>query len=222
MKTNKIRYLFPLLLVALAGRASDDNATRFRATLIGPEETPSIFAESAKGTFTARAVDNDTRIEFTLTWAHLTGNPLFAHVHFGQRHTAGGVSFFLCGGGGKPACAANTTGSATGSVIAADVIGPAPQGIQAGEIAAILKMMRTGFAYANVHTPLHPPGEIRGKSRRAATTRIDGRLATPTLNPSAVALIVDAARDHERGRAFRGRRLRWSGPRALGTPLSAT
>ena len=164
MKTNKICYLFPLLLVALAGRASDDNSTRFRATLISPEETPSsIFAGSAEGTFTARAVDNDTRIEFTLTWARLTGNPLFAHVHFGQRHTSGGVSFFLCGGGGKPACAANTTGSADGSVIAADVIGPAPQGIQAGDIAAILKMMRTGFAYVNVHTPLHSPGEIRGQ-----------------------------------------------------------
>ena len=30
------------------------------------------------------------------------GNSLFAHVHFAQRGVNGGVSFFLCGGGGKP------------------------------------------------------------------------------------------------------------------------
>ena len=38
----------------------------------------------------------------------------------------GGVSAFLCGGGGKPACAG---GVATGEIVAANVLGPAAQGI---------------------------------------------------------------------------------------------
>ena len=165
MKTRAVYFLFLLLFAAFAGRADDDVASQFRAKLIAPDETPSVFADGAGGAFSARSVGRDTRIEFTLTWANLTAAPLFAHVHFGQRHTAGGVSFFLCGGGGKPACAANTTGSATGSVIATDVIGPTSQGILAGDLAAILRMMRTGYAYVNIHTPSHPAGEIRGQVR---------------------------------------------------------
>jgi hypothetical protein len=43
------------------------------------------------------------------------------------------------------------------------VIGPFAQGIQAGDLAAILKMIRRGFGYANMHTALHPGGEIRGQ-----------------------------------------------------------
>lgn len=84
-------------------------------------------------------------------------------MHFGQRGVAGGVSFFFCGGGGKPACPATTSGTVTGTVVAADVVGPAAQGIQPGDLAAILQMIRAGLGYANMHTPNHPAGEIRGQ-----------------------------------------------------------
>jgi hypothetical protein len=86
---------------------------------------------------------------------------------------SGGVSFFFCGGGGKPACPAATSGTITGTVVAADVIGPAGQGIAAGNLAAILEMIRAGFGYANMHTPLHPGGEIRGQIRRAGPSDRD-------------------------------------------------
>ncbi len=66
--------------------------------------------------------------------------------------------------GGRPACTA-TSGTFTGTVTAADVIGPAAQGIAAGEIAEIIRAMRAGIAYANVHTNKHPTGEIRGQLR---------------------------------------------------------
>lgn len=161
MKTT-LRHFLPLLSLALAVRADEGHGTRFRADLVGTEETPSIFT-TGTGRFTARTFDDDTRLEFTLTYANLTAAPLFAHVHFGQRHVAGGVSFFFCGGGGKPPCPASTSGTVTGTVVAADVLGPTAQGIQHGDLAGILKMMRAGFGYANIHTPLHPAGEIRGQ-----------------------------------------------------------
>jgi len=47
------------------------------------------------------------------------------------------------------------------------VVGPTAQGIAPGDLAAILQMIRAGFGYANMHTPLHPAGEIRGQIRRA-------------------------------------------------------
>ena len=150
------------MLLLLAPVALADEATRFRAKLVGTEETPAIFT-TGTGVFSALVLDNDTRIEFTLTYEDLSGPPLVAHVHFGQRSVAGGVSFFFCGGGGKPHCPVTTSGTVTGTVVAADVIGPVSQGIPAGDLAAILKMIRRGFGYANMHTALHPGGEIRGQ-----------------------------------------------------------
>jgi hypothetical protein len=154
-------YLAGLVLSAFAARG-DGEVTRFHATLIGTEETPAIFA-AGHATFNAQIVDNDKQINFTLNYRDLTAPPLVAHVHFGQRNVAGGVSYFLCGGGGKPACPATTSGKVTGTVVAANVVGPAAQGINPGDLAAIIQMMRAGLTYANMHTPAHPGGEIRGQ-----------------------------------------------------------
>jgi len=157
-----LRYTAFLLCIAFAAAA--DEGTRFRAALVGTQEVPAIFA-AGSAIFEARVLDNDTRIEFQLTYEHLTAPPLAAHVHFGQRAVNGGVSFFFCGGGGKPPCPASTSGTVTGTVVAADVVGPAGQGIAPGNLAAILQMIRAGLGYANMHTPLHPGGEIRGQIR---------------------------------------------------------
>lgn len=152
------------LFIALAAAA--DEGARFRAELVGTQEVPAIFT-AGSATLEMRVLDNDTRIEFQLSYENLTAPPLAAHVHFGQSGVSGGVSFFFCGGGGKPPCPASTSGTITGTVVGADVVGPVLQGIAPGNLAAILQMIRAGFGYANMHTPLHPTGEIRGQVRRA-------------------------------------------------------
>ena len=53
----------------------------------------------------------------------------------------------------------------TSLIIAANVIGPGAQGIAAGEFAELLAAIRSGNAYANVHTTKYPGGEIRGQIR---------------------------------------------------------
>jgi len=163
---------YTALLLCIASAAAADEGTRFRAELVGTQEVPAIFA-AGSAIYEMQVLDNDTRIEFQLTYQNLTAPPSVAHVHFGQRGVSGGVSFFFCGGGGKPPCPASTSGTITGTVVAADVVGPTAQGIAAGDLGAILQMIRAGFGYANMHTPLHPAGEIRGQIRRAGRSDKD-------------------------------------------------
>jgi hypothetical protein len=131
-----------------------------RATLSGYEETPSV-STVAKGKFRAE-IDGDS-IDYRLTYTGIEGGTtLAAHIHFGQRHTAGGVSAFLCGGGDKPACP-TPGGTVEGTIDAADVIGPAGQGILAGQLNELVRAIRAGATYVNVHSTTFPAGEIRGQ-----------------------------------------------------------
>jgi hypothetical protein len=85
--------------------------------------------------------------------------------HFGQVGVAGGVSAFLCGGGDKPPCTP-LEGDIEGDIDAADVIGPSGQGIAAGEMNELIRAMRKGYTYANVHTTLNGLGLVRGQIHR--------------------------------------------------------
>jgi hypothetical protein len=77
----------------------------------------------------------------------------------------GGVITFLCGGGDKPACPTRS-GTVRGVIDPADVIGPEAAGIVSGEFAELVRAMRNGATYVNVHSVNHPGGELRGNIRR--------------------------------------------------------
>jgi hypothetical protein len=128
------------------------------ATLTGFQEVPAI-STTGHGTFTAR-VESD-RITYTLTYSGLEAAASVAHIHFGQPSVAGGVVAFLCGGGSAPACPAS--GTVTGTITAANIIGPAEQGIAPGEFAEAVAAIGAGVAYVNVHSTKFPNGEIRGQ-----------------------------------------------------------
>ena len=152
-----------LLIVALAPVAVGDDDKEFRASLNGYLEVPSI-STNARASFHTRLNGAGDTLQYSLTIRDFSENPLFAHIHFARPDVNGGVIAFLCGGGGKPACPAN--GTVTGSITAANVIGPAGQGIAAGEFNELIRAMRNGATYANVHSPTYQAGEIRGAIRR--------------------------------------------------------
>ena len=151
------------LVVAGSALAAGGNKTMVKADpLTGYQEaTPAGVSTGASGSFEATIDEDASTIDFTLSYSGLEAPVLFAHIHFGNRFTSGGVSAFLCGGGSKPACPQQ--GTVTGTVTAADVIGPTTQGIEPGHFAELVQAMRAGMTYTNVHSTKFPMGEIRGQ-----------------------------------------------------------
>jgi hypothetical protein len=142
----------------------------FSASLSGYEEVPAV-SSAGYGRFHAKLDPSETSLTYELTYSDLEGTTTtMAHIHFGQPGANGGVSVWLCGGGGKPACPAGS-GTLSGVLTAADVVGPSSQGIDPGEFGELLEAMREGMTYVNIHTNKHTGGEIRGQIRH----RPDGK-----------------------------------------------
>jgi len=164
---------------AAALAAAPHNQQKLEANLIGFREVPAN-STVASGKFTATLID-DTTIAYELTYSGLEGTVTQAHIHFGQRFVAAGISLWLCQTGTNkdptnlaPTCPQEATGATTvkGNLIAANLVGPAAQGIAgsstggtAAEFAEIVKAIRAGLTYANVHSSKFGSGEIRGQIR---------------------------------------------------------
>jgi len=146
----------------------------FNGRLTGYQEVPAL-STSGHGTFRASIRSGGSEIRYRLSYAGLEAKPLQAHIHLGQPAVIGGVIVFLCdntgaGPAGTKPCP-DSPATVTGTLHAADVIGPAAQGIDPGQFAELVRAIRAGATYANVHTEKYPPGEIRTQLRRRGTSR---------------------------------------------------
>ena len=154
-----------LTLVALFGAPTFARRRRrpppITAYLSGFEEVPPVFT-AAEGFFRAKIVKSGgtQTVNYRLEYRNIA-NATAAHLHFGQFGVNGGVIAFLCGGGDKPPCPP-TGGTISGTIDADDVVGPVAQGIGPGEIGDLIKAMKYGVVYANVHTDDGPPGDNTG------------------------------------------------------------
>jgi hypothetical protein len=140
----------------------------FKEDLRSLEEVP-VVSTPAVGSFDAAIAPDDQSIDYTLTYAGVASGVLQAHIHFGPPNNTGGISIWLCSNLASPptpagvqACPVNG-GTVSGTITAANVVGPAAQGIAAGELAEIIAAMRDGKTYANVHSNTFPAGEIRAQ-----------------------------------------------------------
>jgi CHRD domain len=143
---------------------ADAGATRFSTNLSGFNETPPILSNGS-GSFHLTLHGNSAT--YTESFSGLTSNVTQSHIHFAERGVAGNVFVFLCSNLGNgdpttPACPA-AGGTVTGTITAANIRGVAAQNITAGDFQALVRILRSGDAYANVHTVNFPAGEIRGQ-----------------------------------------------------------
>jgi hypothetical protein len=184
MKTVVSLLVLGLVLAsAPLARASDG---RVAARLSGynevhfiPAPTPALrgaVSTAARGKFEARIDDRGDMIHYELEYEGLTGDVTQAHIHFGQRHTVGGIVVWLCQTSAQPAppavaaltpeCPGPTAGRVTGTITPTQVLDVAGQGIAAGEFEELVAAIRAGRTYANVHSAAFGPGEIRGQVYR--------------------------------------------------------
>ena len=165
-------------VMAIPVRGDDGGGGRraFRAEMSAGHEVP-VVASAAKGTFRARLSDDGTSFEYSLDYEGFEGTVTQAHIHIAQPFASGGISVWLCKTGAvappttvpadTPTCGAPGTDGpeAEGVISAEDVIGPTGQAVPAAAFEELLHLMRSGYAYANVHSTSAPGGEVRGQIR---------------------------------------------------------
>ena len=144
-----------LLLIALvvpgAGAAKNSD---FIAPMSHAQEVAKVGAPGAGGMATFRVEGNVLHYEVSVR--RLTGPASMAHIHGpADRGANAGISIWLCGTAALPGPAGTPVCSSTtnGVLVAGSVTVTTEQ----------LAIIDAGLGYANVHTALHPPGEVRGQ-----------------------------------------------------------
>ena len=172
MRSMNLQRLFvglagALLFVLTAnGQPPRGKQILFFTQLSGYNEVAAL-SSPARGRIVVFIDDRSDAIQYRLSYSGFETPVAQSHLHLGQRHTNGGISVFLCtnlgnGPAGTPACPEGG-GVVTGVLTADGVLGPAGQGIAAGELNELINAIRAGAVYVNVHTQAFPAGEIRGQ-----------------------------------------------------------
>jgi CHRD domain len=127
--------------VALAGAAgaAPTAGTKVSAKLTAKAEVPAPKGAKGGGSFTGTLTGS--KLVWKLTWGTLSGPANAAHIHLGKVGKPGNVVVPLCAGA---TCKSGVHGTVTLK-------------------AAVLKALKAGGTYVNVHTAKNPAGEIRGQ-----------------------------------------------------------
>ena len=165
---------FMTMSLTLSGQA---NAQHFNATFSGFNELGALNAETGailsngKATLDLDLNRSAQTLTYRLAFSGLTTAVTQSHIHFGKIHVAGGVIVFLCATpptpapAGTPSCGVGTSGAVTGTITAANIIGPTAQGITPGNFDGLVDALNSNTAYGNIHSTTFPAGEIRGEIR---------------------------------------------------------
>jgi len=171
---------FVLFVAVVTLWGSYAQAQRFSARLsgfdeiggVGAGETGAILTD-ATGTLQLDLDKKTSSISYTLTYTGpFSSQVQQAHIHFGKLRVAGGIIVWLCQTTAKPSPTPNLTPSCltpapsatvTGTLTAANVIGPTAQNVTVGDFDALEDALTSNTAYVNIHTATFGAGEIRGQ-----------------------------------------------------------
>jgi CHRD domain len=173
--------------MAVADNDPHNQSHRVRARLSGfnevhfsggpPATLRGAISTGARGTFVAMIDTQDRVIDYELSYQDLESDVTQGHIHFGQQHTVGGIVVWLCQTEGTrapppvdsfdvtPLCP-EREGTVTGTITPAKVLAQTAQGFSAGDFDELVRAIRAGATYANVHSEIFTPGEIRGQIAR--------------------------------------------------------
>ena len=133
-----------LAFAGVAVAATQGDSYKVSTSLKASSEVPKPTGApaGATGSFTGTAVElaNDkAKVTWKLTFSHLSGKAIAAHIHIGKPGKAGPVVLALCG-------PCNTGQKGSGMLTHAQ-----------------FAKLEAGAGYVNVHTTKNPGGEIRGQ-----------------------------------------------------------
>ena len=158
-----------VLVVAVGIVLADGGFKKIREVLNGFKEVP-VISTTGHGEFQARISNDESQITYELSYADIEGGSVTqSHIHYGPPNNTGGISVWLCSNLPSPPTPAGVqpcppvAGTISGTITAANVVGPTGQGIGAGELDELIAAIRAGKTYVNVHSTTWPAGEIRSQ-----------------------------------------------------------
>lgn len=166
---NRILILAVIVVVLGAGAfvLAQSFLGSFLGNLSGYEEVPAV-STTGNASFKADMSPYGNQVNWELTYLGLEGNITQSHIHFAQKGVNGGIVVFLCsnlgnGPAGTQPCPPPPA-TIRGTFSSTDVgAGANAQGIAAGEYAELLRAMRAGMTYVNIHSSIWPGGEVRSQ-----------------------------------------------------------
>jgi hypothetical protein len=147
-------YLIVFLLVVGLTTASFAAEKSFKAMLSGSESVPAVVT-MAKGDATFTVIKDEEALSYYVTVADIE-NVTAAHIHLGKKGE-NGAPVALITNEKKDGKFSGTL--AEGTITKKDLMGS----MTGKSVEDLIKQIKKGNAYINVHTDKYPNGEIRGQ-----------------------------------------------------------
>ncbi|HET6419286.1 MAG TPA: CHRD domain-containing protein [Geobacteraceae bacterium] len=157
MKKSVLRFTLVSVVLLFAAVAVGAGKGDFKAKLSGGDETPAVKT-GAKGEAVFHVLKNGTEMSYKLTVSGIE-NVTAAHVHMGKKGVEGPPVAGLFAGPKKEGKFSGVL--AEGTLSDKDLMGS----LSGKSIGDLVKLIKSGNTYVNVHTDKYPDGEIRGQIR---------------------------------------------------------
>ncbi|MCC6318996.1 MAG: CHRD domain-containing protein [Gemmatimonadaceae bacterium] len=158
MRLSSALFVCAFGAMSLVACGDDDDATtpareRYVVTLNGLNEKPNAVTTTATGSAVVTVLSPDS-IEWVV---YVSGMDSITagHFHAGDVNSSGPVMYFTFGG--------PTTGRGVTGVLNSGIATRQSTFSGVFNYDSLLKRIRAGTTYLNVHTRRYPPGEIRGQ-----------------------------------------------------------
>ena len=155
MRTIKLA-LFIALALFITVSLGMAAGSGFKAVLSGKEITPMAVDTKTTGDVEIVLGKDGKELGYTLNIKDIE-NVTAAHIHAGKKGVEGPPVAGLFGGPKKDGKFSGVL--AKGTITDKNLIGP----LAGKTLADLVKLIKDGDAYVNVHTAAHPGGEVRGQ-----------------------------------------------------------